>query len=108
MEREIGRGGRFPGELGESKSFGHGRCQKTVVRLCLFRKPEKPEEDECAKDGSPPSGLKPINLSPVLFHQNSGEPDDTRIPPVCFGPGDPWVNITRDGVPNYHPGGQRD
>ena len=108
MEREIGRGGRFPGKLGKSKSFCHGRCQKTVVRLCLFRKPEKPEEDECAKDGSPPSGLEPINISPVLFHRDSGELGDMRVPPVCVGPGDPRINLIRDSVPDYHPCGQRD
>ena len=108
MNREIGRGGRALGELGESESFGQGQCQKAVVLLCLFREPEKPEEDERAKDGSPPGGLKPINISPVLFHRYSGELEDTRVPPVCVSPRDPRVNIARDGVPYYHPRGQRD
>jgi hypothetical protein len=106
MNIRIGDG-RGLGESSESETLGDGGSQKTVVLLRLISESEETEKDECAKDGSPSSGLKRNCDDRSLVHQDPGVLEDTGVSPVGISPGDPWANITPHAVRDDTPSGQR-
>ena len=73
--------------------------------LRLISESEETEEDERAKDGGPSCGLKPNDGNWSQVQYDSGELEDTGVPPVGVGPGDPWVNRFRLGVLDNAPNG---
>ena len=103
------RPGGFGG-LGENRgteTFGDGGCYQAIVPPCLTSEPEESEEDECAKDGSPPSGFKRASDNRVSVYHNPGELKDTRVSPVGVIPGDPGANLAPIGVVDDGPNCQR-
>ena len=88
----------------DSEILGNCGSQETVVLLCLVGEPKETEEDECAEDGTPSTGLQPVDVDPA--ERGPGKLRDPRISQMCVGPGNPRLDIA-DGVPHNTPHGQR-
>ena len=92
-------------ECGESKTLVDGGGKETVILPGLIGKPKESEEEERANDGTPSIYLKPSDI--MLAENLRRDLEDTGVPPVGVGPGDPWKNVNR-GIRDESPSGQWD
>ena len=85
-----------------------GSSKATVVLLCFLSEPEVSEEDERAKDGTPPGNLQPVAMIYASgIQHDSRNLVDTIIVGVDASPGDPWANMSLAVLDNS-PSRQRD
>ena len=92
-------------ERGESETLGNGGGKETVILPGLIGEPKESEEGERAKDASPSIQLKRNDL--ILSENLHRDLEDTGVPPVGVGPGDPWINAST-GILDDSPSGQWD